>query len=163
MRFVKIVLMLPILKQIDNASKEVYAHLGTGYSEAVYHKAMEAELRLRKIQYSTKSPISILYKEFVVGYNEPDLIVNYNNSKVVVELKATTYAPRSLEKAQLQSYLRTLDTPFGILINFPQPTSKPALKGIHFIHYGFQDDEIGEIGETDESVTSKTIIPTLNI
>lgn len=130
-----------MLTILNDSAKQVYQQLGTGHSEAVYHKAMEVELRLRGVEYSTKSPISIMYKNHVVGYNEPDLIVHHDNRKIVVELKATTYAPRSVEKAQLQSYLRTLDTPFGILINFPQPTSKSTIYGIHFLPYGFEDIE----------------------
>ena len=137
--------MIKILKNIQQSAKEVYKHLGTGHSEAVYHKAMEVELRTRNIQYSTKCPISINYKGFVVGYNEPDIIIQFIDTKkatnhtIVVELKATTYSPRQSEKAQLQSYLRTLNTSLGILINFPQPTSKSKIQGIDFIPYGFTE------------------------
>lgn len=149
-----------ILKQIDSSAKEVYENLKTGHSEAVYHRAMEVELRLRNINYSSKSPLSIVYKKHVVGYNEPDLIVHVDNVKIVVELKATTYAPRSLEKSQLQSYLRTLDTPLGILINFPQPTSKTKIEGIHIISYGFGD---GGDGLNATIPPKSSVIPTLNI
>lgn len=138
--------MLNLLKEIQTSAEEVYKHLGTGHSEAVYHKAMEVELRTRNINYSTKCPISINYKGFVVGYNEPDLIVKFINTItsseiiIVVELKATTYSPRESEKAQLHSYLRTLDTEYGILINFPQPTSKSKIQGIDFLPYGFTEN-----------------------
>jgi GxxExxY protein len=138
--FVKI--MLRSLQKIFQSAKEVYRVLGTGHSEAVYHKAMEVELRLNGFKYSTKSPVSILYKNHIVGYNEPDLLVypeEDGNPTIVVELKATTYPPRETEKAQLDSYLRNLKTNYGILINFPQPTSKTDPINIHFLNYGFED------------------------
>ena len=135
--------MLRSLQTIFQSAKEVYRILGTGHSEAVYHKAMEVELRLNGIQYSTKSPVSIPYKGHIVGYNEPDLLVSVDEynivNTIVVELKSTTYPPRETEKAQLQSYLRTLDTKYGILINFPQPTAKlTEPEEIHFLKYGFE-------------------------
>jgi len=131
--------MLKTLEHIYQSAKEVYANLGPGHSEAVYHKAMEVELRLRNIRYSTKCPVSIHYKGHIVGYNEPDIIVNIDDNIIIVELKATTYPPRETEKAQLESYLRTLKTPYGILINFPQPTSKiQGSENIHFLKYGFE-------------------------
>ena len=104
--------MIRYLQTIYNSAKEVYRVLGTGQSEAVYHKAMEVELRLNNINYSTKSPVSIPYKGHIVGYNEPDIIVNstHETQKIVVELKATTYPPRETEKAQLERYIRNLGT-----------------------------------------------------
>lgn len=158
--------MLNILKQIYECGCDVYEQLGTGHSEAVYHKAMEVELRLRSIQYSTKSPVSIYYKGHVIGYHEPDLILkvlNPNDEKeiitVVLELKATTYPPREIEKAQLSSYLRNLNTSYGVLINFPQPASKNVSNSIHFVHYGFESSishSEGE-GEGGGSVTMNII------
>lgn len=132
-------MLLNYLQEIFESAKEVYRVLGTGHSEAVYHKAVEVELRLHNIQYSTKSAVSIPYKGHIIGYNEPDLLVKCNDDIIVVELKATTFPPRELEKAQLDSYLRTLQTPYGILINFPQPTSKlQTPEDIHFLKYGFE-------------------------
>ena len=152
--------MLRSLKTIFQSAKEVYRVLGTGHSEAVYHKAMETELRINNISYSTKCPISINYKGHIVGYNEPDLLIHADNDVViVVELKATTYPPRETEKAQLQSYLRTLNTKCGVLINFPQPTSKITnSEEIHFLNYGFPS-------EKDEFLIPTGIpsIPTLDL
>jgi GxxExxY protein len=159
--------MLKHLEQICQSAKEVYNILGTGHSEAVYHKAMEVELRLRDIHYSTKCAISIPYKGYIVGYNEPDLIVKVNeNDVIVVELKATTYPPRETEKAQLDCYLRTLNTPYGVLINFTQPTSKFQIPNeIHILRYGFEK----YIAETQDDIEFKLLpishnsVPTIDL
>ena len=156
--------MLRSLQQIFQSAKEVYRVLGTGHSEAVYHKAMEVELRLNGLQYSTKSPVSIPYKGHIVGYNEPDLLVTFEENTIVVELKATTYPPRETEKAQLQSYLRTLNTGYGVLINFPQPTSKENNpEEIHFLKYGFDAFIQKEPDIEFKLPTGILSVPTLNL
>jgi hypothetical protein len=70
-----------------------------------------------------------------VGWCIADLILHSESPEqdIVVELKATTYAPRSSEKAQLLGYLRALDLPTGYLINFPQPTSSRDVSEVDFI------------------------------
>lgn len=103
----------------------VYSALGTGHSESVYHRAMEVELRARVVRFETKVIVPISYRGLNVGYGEADLIVYTDQEPdgLVVELKATTYAPRSQERAQLQSYLRARNTDRGVLVNFRQPTA----------------------------------------
>ena len=103
----------------------VYQALGTGHSESVYHRAMEVELRARVIRFETKVILPISYRGLNVGYGEADLIVYTDDEPggLIVELKATTYAPRASERAQLKSYLRARQSNHGVLINFRQPTA----------------------------------------
>lgn len=151
-----------ILDEINSIAKEVYKNLGTGHNEIIYHRAFEVELRTRNIDYSTKAPLSIYYKGYIVGYSELDIIVYPNadkKEKIIVELKATTYEPRSAEKAQLCCYMRSMNCEKGILINFPQPTSKLNIDidDIHFIHFGF--DVVDDIN----SNVTNTSVPILHI
>lgn len=114
---------------IVDCANRVYQGLGAGYSESVYHTAMEVEFRDLGLNYETKSVVPILYRGRNVGYGIADFIVSDGQNKpvVVVELKAVTYAPRSQEKAQIQTYLRSRpDVVFGLLINFRQPTTTSA-------------------------------------
>lgn len=148
-----------IVKDIKQSAEQVFEILGTGHSEIVYHRALEVELRMKGIIYSTKAPITLLYKGIVVGYSEPDLIVYPNGIKgfkIIIELKATTYAPRSSEKAQIESYLRSTSTKYGILINFPQPTSKTQASEIDFISYGIESDD-------DHDLCTDKNIPMMNL
>lgn len=126
-----------LLDIIHNLANAVYNELGTGHSEIVYHKALEVELRINNIQYSTKTPITLEYKGYIVGYSEPDIII-HTEDPIIVELKATTYTPRSSEIAQIHSYMRSTNTSKGILINFPQPTTKTNIQhGVHILSFGF--------------------------
>ena len=68
-----------------------------------------------------------------VAAGKPDLIVGNGGEKVVIELKAVESVGHK-ERTQIENYLRVLDIPFGLLINFPQPTkSKAARDGVEFI------------------------------
>jgi GxxExxY protein len=138
---------------IKTLASNVYKILGTGHSEIVYHKAFEVELRNNNISYSTKAPISLTYKGVIIGYSEPDIIIHSNNGEhIIVELKATTYAPRASEKAQLYSYMRSTGYTKGILINFPQPSSKTKTHDIHFFTFGFPEPQIPENQMSNESI-----------
>lgn len=118
---------------IKDCAQCVYNSLGSGHSEAIYHAAMEVELRHRDVNYSTKAPIVLMHRGSTVGWCIADLILDFDGLKIIVELKATTYAPRSSEKAQLQGYLRALQIEDGCLINFPQPTSTRDTSDVDFI------------------------------
>ena len=87
---------------LKECAQSVFDALGSGHSEAIYHAAMEVELRIRGIKYSTKAPIPLAYKGCVVGWCIADLVIHASTEELidksgndyVVELKATTYAPR---------------------------------------------------------------------
>lgn len=134
-----------LLGKIRSIAAEIYSILGTGHNESIYHKAMELELRNLQIPHVSKPPISIYYKNQIIGYHEPDIII-YNETttpEIVIELKASANKIRATERAQLLSYMRTLKCERGILINFPQPSNKsPDLNenisnNIDCFHVGF--------------------------
>lgn len=116
---------MKFLHRIRCCAEQVYAGLGTGHSEIVYHKAMEVELRECGIRYESKVTLPIYYRGLTVGYGEADLIVyDGDDHALIVELKAVTYAPREGERAQLQSYMRLHGgVAEGLLVNFRQPTN----------------------------------------
>jgi GxxExxY protein len=115
--------MEKIMEVIRDCATRVYETLGCGYSEAVYHKAMEVEFRLRGISYETKSIQPILYFGYHIGHGEADLIVfDESGPQVIVELKAVTAPISRPHVAQLETYLRSRsDVPSGIIVNFRQP------------------------------------------
>lgn len=110
-------------KIISDCAQAVYNELGSGYSESVYHRAMEVELRSRSISYESKAIVPVLYRGFNVGYGEADIIV-FGEGGCVVELKATTTDITRPHIAQLQTYLRGRpDIHSGMIINFRQPNA----------------------------------------
>lgn len=75
---------------------------------------MAVELRMRGLDFERQKPVRAMYKGYDIGEFQLDLIVA---SLVVVELKAIErVAPVHL--APLVSYLRAVDLPLGLLINF---------------------------------------------
>ena len=109
------------IKQIAN---DVYKTLGSGFSEDVYDKAMQVGLRLVKIKYESQKVVELKYKDHCVGEGYPDLVVNLDGDKVVVELKAVGSELGAAEEQQLRNYMKILRIKNGILINFQQPGRK---------------------------------------
>lgn len=64
----------------------VRQELGGWFSEATYHRALEAELRLRGIPYESEVTVLVPYKGHTVGTVRVDLVVD---GSLLVELKAT--------------------------------------------------------------------------
>tara|TARA_Y100000991_G_C21941226_1_gene335372 strand:- start:683 stop:1147 length:465 start_codon:yes stop_codon:yes gene_type:complete len=122
-----------VILKIKELSEHVFKELGTGFSEYIYHKALEVALRDAYIVYESKRIIPINYKNINVGYGESDLIVHYNEELIVVELKAVTNPPREIEIAQVRTYLNSVQkSVIGIIINFPQPGTKISRENIDF-------------------------------
>ena len=53
--------------RIEDMMKEIYAELGPGYSERVYHNAIEVRLRELKAMYESERIIPIYYRGHVIG------------------------------------------------------------------------------------------------
>jgi GxxExxY protein len=101
--------------EVIGAAIEVHRHIGPGQLEAVYHRAMEIELSLRNISYQSEFAAPIMFKGHDVGLGRIDLLIGHN--QIVVELKAVEQlAP--IHEAQLLAYLKNLNCPLGLLINF---------------------------------------------
>ena len=104
--------MAELLKGI---TESIWASLGPGYSESVYHCAFEVALRRAGIYYETERIIPVFYEGQNVGHVRADLIVN---RRYVVELKAVGKLNETY-RIQTQNYMQLLDLEEGYLINFP--------------------------------------------
>ena len=112
------------LDKIKKIARDVYKSLGSGFSEDVYDKAMQVGLRLAKIRYESQKVVELKYKDHCVGEGYPDLVVNLDGDKIVVELKAVGSELGVSEEQQLKNYLKILNIRHGLLINFQQPGKK---------------------------------------
>jgi len=100
--------------RIIGAAIEVYNTLGPGFSEKIYQRALEQEMKLQKIPFVSQKRIKIFYKDIFLGYQVVDLIVN---DKIIVEIKiADKILP--IHCAQLKSYLMATKYNLGLVINF---------------------------------------------
>ena len=100
--------------QIIGAAMEVHSELGPGYNEEIYQKALEIELRNRKIPFEPQRSIMINFKGEMVGLKILDFWVE---DKVVVEIKVLSKMDKDHE-AQVISYLKATSGDVGLLINF---------------------------------------------
>jgi GxxExxY protein len=94
--------------------QNIYNELGPGYSECVYHKAMEVLLRKQGVQYESERIVPIVFHGHTIGNVRSDIIVD---GKLVLEFKSV----RVLTDAaalQTRNYLRLTGLSLGYLINF---------------------------------------------
>ena len=63
------------------ASFEVHKVLGCGFSELVYHRALEVEFRLKQISFISEKEMSIFYKNEKVGCRRVDFLVEQLNCR----------------------------------------------------------------------------------
>lgn len=101
--------------EIIGAAIEVHKIMGRGLLESVYHKCLIEELKLRKIKFQTELQIPVDYKGNILDIDfRCDL---YVENCIVIELKAVNEIMPIFE-AQLLTYMKLLQCPKGILINF---------------------------------------------
>lgn len=105
---------------------EVFNHTSRTYPEYIYERAMIEELRRQGISASRQDEHRITYKDKLVGLQKLDLFVA---QEVAVENKVVGQLTR-LHKAQTISYLKTVDKPVGLLLNFGN--SQPEFNRLHF-------------------------------
>jgi GxxExxY protein len=103
-----------VTEQIIGACFDVYRHLGYGFLEKVYQRAMKVELELRGMKTEIEPKIKVTYKQNIVGDYQADLFVK---ECVMVELKVAEKYNR-LDEAQLLNALKATGIKGGLLINF---------------------------------------------
>src|SRR5215475_7527470 len=104
-----------LTEQIIAAAIEVHRDKGPGLMESIYEWCLMKELELRGLSCVSQKAVLIRYKSFT--REEPlrfDLLVE---GCVLVEAKAVDKI-LPIHKAQLLSYMKLLDVPLGLLINF---------------------------------------------
>jgi GxxExxY protein len=102
--------------EIVGSAIEVHKHMGPGLLESVYHRCMKSELTKRGIKFDSEVRIPVKYKDEVFKEEllRCDLLVE---NSIVVELKAVEeFAP--IHQTILLTYMRLLEKPKGLLINF---------------------------------------------
>jgi GxxExxY protein len=115
-----------ITEKIIGSAFEVYKHLGYGYREKVYQRAMQVELLRNGFAAELERPLVVRYKDVIVGDYDADLIVS---DAVLVELKiAPQYDKR--DEAPLLNELKATGMKVELLINFGR--SKVEFKRLVF-------------------------------
>ena len=116
-----------LIYQAIGACFEVYNALGPGLLESVYEKALMQELKLRGLSTKSQVPVDIVYKGVSVGADlRLDIIVE---DTLIIELKSVeTLMPVHFK--QVRTYMKLLDKPAGLLVNFDVNDFKTGYKVI---------------------------------
>jgi GxxExxY protein len=104
-----------LTEHVIAAAIEVHRDKGPGLIESIYEWCLTKELGLRELSFESQKAVEINYKGFVK--EEPlrfDMLVE---DCLLVEGKAVEKV-LPIHKAQLLSYMKLLDVPVGLLINF---------------------------------------------
>ena len=104
-----------LTESIIAAAIEVHRDKGPGLIESIYEWCLTKEFELRELRCVSQKIVVITYKIF--SREEPlrfDMLVE---DCVLVEVKAVEKI-LPIHKAQLLSYMKLLDIPIGLLINF---------------------------------------------
>lgn len=106
-----------LLEVVVGAAYEVSNHLGAGFLEKIYERALVKELALRGIPATPQVPYGVIYKGQPIGDYIADLVVD---GRLLVELKC---AERLVDEhlAQCINYLTASGLHLALLVNFQHP------------------------------------------
>lgn len=100
--------------KIIGCAMEVHRHLGNGFQEVVYQRALSIELNLQSIEHKREMEMPLQYKGFDIGTRRVDFFVE---NKIMVEIKAVKEL-EDVHLAQAINYLEAYKMDIGLLINF---------------------------------------------
>jgi GxxExxY protein len=118
--------------RIIAASSEIHRTLGPGLLESAYEECLCYELTQSRTPFQRQVPLPLPYKGLKLdcGYRLDFLV----GDAVIVEIKAIDEL-WPIHSAQLLTYLKALNQPIGLLINFNAPILKKGLRRIanHYV------------------------------
>jgi len=104
-----------LVYQVNGAAIEVHKEIGPGLIESVYHKCMKKELVLRGLDFQSELSVPVIYKDVEIDTElRCDLFIE---NALAVELKSVEKI-LPIHEAQILTYMKLLDVPKGLLINF---------------------------------------------
>jgi GxxExxY protein len=116
-----------ITGEIVDAAYKLHRTLGPGLLEAVYELLLFKDLERRGLRAARQFPIAFDYDG--LQFEEICRIDLLVENRVIVEIKSVErLAP--VHPKQLLTYLRLMNLPIGLLINFGAPTLKEGLHRI---------------------------------
>jgi len=100
--------------KIIGCAMEVHKHLGNGFQEVVYQRALAIEMKMQGITFSREHEMKLQYKGYDIGTRRVDFFVE---DKIMVEIKALTKL-EDVHLAQAMNYVEAYNLEIGLLINF---------------------------------------------
>jgi GxxExxY protein len=110
-----------------DAGVSIHRKLGPGLFESVYEALLALELARHGLSVQRQVPISIEYDGIVLGEGfRADLLVE---NRLVIEVKSVERLS-PLHTKQMLTYLRLLQQPLGLLMNFGGLTLREGIKRV---------------------------------
>ena len=103
----------------------IHRELGPGLFESVYQAVLAGRLEARGLSVARQYPVSVVFdqQKFDPAFRV-DILVE---GKLVLEIKSVEQLSKAHAK-QLLTYLRLLNQPVGLLLNFSQATMKDGIR-----------------------------------
>lgn len=110
---------------IIQAAFRVHSELGPGLLESIYEASLEMELQSVGLTVNRQVEVPVVYKgnDLGIGFRA-DMIVD---GIIVIELKSVEVL-QPIHQAQLITYLKILNLPVGLLINFNTTHLRQGIK-----------------------------------
>jgi len=113
-----------LTERIIGCAIAVHKALGPGLMEATYEEALCLELNDEGLPFTRQVGVPVFYKGRVIGEYRPDLVVE---GRVVVEIKSVERLV-GVHQAQVLAYMRVLQVPVGLLLNFNGEVLRTGVK-----------------------------------
>jgi GxxExxY protein len=140
-----------IAREVVDCGYKVHTGLGPGLLESVYEVVL-AKLLAGRLFVERQKPVPILFEglQFDEGFRA-DLLVD---RKLLIELKSVeNLAP--VHGKQVLAYLRLLNLPLGLLMNFGAATFKEGVKRIVNNHSDFASSRL-HVHQTEENLLKQS-------
>lgn len=103
-----------LTSKVINCSIEVHKHLGRGFHESLYRRALAYELKLASLEFKEEFNFNIYYKQQIIGVRRMDFLIE---DRLMIEIKAVSEL-EDWHLAQALNYLEAYNMDLGLLINF---------------------------------------------
>ena len=114
-----------ISAEVIDASIRIHRELGPGLLESVYETVLAASMERLGLRVDRQKPVNIVFDGIhFAGAFRADLVVE---GQLVVEIKSVETIARVHAK-QLLTYLRLMNLPVGLLLNFGAETMKEGIR-----------------------------------
>jgi GxxExxY protein len=136
-------LVVPNLEEVSaiavDAGLRLHRDLGPGLLEAAYEMLLSAKLERAGLKVDRQVPININYDDIKIeNAFRIDLLVQ---NCLVIEIKSTENL-MPVHAKQLLTYLRLMNLPLGLLMNFGAPTFKDGIRRLVNNHTDFASSRL---------------------
>ena len=103
-----------LTRKIIGCAMEVHKHMGNGFQEVIYQRALAIEMQIQDIEFSREHEMQLQYKSHDIGTRRVDFFVQ---DKIMVEIKSVINL-EDIHLAQAMNYVEAYNLKIGLLINF---------------------------------------------